>query len=146
MRALPTDDCGTSQTHYTCVLVYSRHSHHSCISYSVVYDSPHLSNVIRQRAKIFVMCSVSFVTRESFLLSTSHVEQVGEMHDSARSDVGAVTTMQAQAAAAKQKPVGPTAVETYLFDLQGFLLLPAVLSPREVVALRTRLYELSVAL
>lgn len=114
--------------------------------YIVVYDSPHLSNVIRQRAKIFVMCSVSFVTRETFLLSTSHVEQVGEMHDSARSDVGAVTTMQAQAAAAKQKPVGPTAVETYLFDLQGFLLLPAVLSPREVVALRTRLYELSVAL
>lgn len=47
----------------------------------------------------------------------------------------------AEAAAATQ-PEGPTAAETFLFDMQGFLLLPAVLSPSETVALRTRLYEL----
>lgn len=33
-------------------------------------------------------------------------------------------------------------METFTFDLQGFLLLRGVLSRSEVVALRTRLYEL----
>ena len=41
-----------------------------------------------------------------------------------------------------QHPSGPTAAETFLFDMQGFLLLPSVLSPAEVETLRTRLYEL----
>ena len=43
---------------------------------------------------------------------------------------------------AQQHTVGPTAMETFTFDLQGFLLLRGVLSRSEVVALRTRLYEL----
>ena len=47
-----------------------------------------------------------------------------------------------EAAHAQLESVLPTAAEIFLFDMQGFLLLPAVLSQSEVAALRTRLYEL----
>ena len=46
------------------------------------------------------------------------------------------------ASAAVQPPAGPTAAEAYLFDMQGFIVLPAVLNHREVEALLARLYEL----
>ena len=42
-------------------------------------------------------------------------------------------------------PEGPTAEETFLFDMQGFLLLRGVLSLGAVAALRARLLELEAA-
>ena len=47
-----------------------------------------------------------------------------------------------QCAAAESAATGPTAAETFLFDLQGFILLPAVLTKHEAEVYRTRLYEL----
>jgi hypothetical protein len=50
--------------------------------------------------------------------------------------------VQPQQCAAAESATGPTAAETFLFDLQGFILLPAVLTKHEAEVYRTRLYEL----
>jgi hypothetical protein len=52
------------------------------------------------------------------------------------------TSQPQQCAAAESAATGPTAAETFLFDLQGFILLPAVLTKHEAEVYRTRLYEL----
>lgn len=123
MQVLSTDDCATSKTcYYMCV---------SLITPAIPLSHNTSRHSLASRLIInWIIFNVGAGRRDAGY---------------ARSQAGAVTVrcyeMQA-AAAAEQQPFGPTAAETYLFDLQGFLLLPAVLSPSEVVALRTRLYQL----